>query len=58
VTASLHPGDRTVLEPDMTFHMMLGFWYDDWGYTLSETFRITDKGGESLAKLPREIFVK
>lgn len=58
VTASFHPGDRTVLEADMTFHFMLGFWYDDWGYTLSETFRVTDKGGETLAKLPRELFVK
>lgn len=58
VTASFHPGDRTVLETDMTFHLMLGTWFDDWGYVLSETFRITDKGGESLSKLPRELFVK
>jgi ectoine hydrolase len=57
-TASFHPGDRTVLEPDMTFHLMLGMWYDDWGYVLSETFRITDAGGETLAKLPRKLFVK
>lgn len=57
-TASFQRGDMTVLEPDMTFHLMLGMWYDDWGYTLSETFRITDKGGDSFATLPRELFVK
>ena len=57
-SASLRPGDRTVLEPDMTFHLMCGMWYDDWGYVLSETFRITETGAELLAALPRELFVK
>ncbi|MGH6953907.1 MAG: M24 family metallopeptidase [Alphaproteobacteria bacterium] len=57
-SASLRPGDRTVLEPNMTFHMMLGMWQDGWGYVLSETFRVTERGSESFATLPRELFVK
>lgn len=56
-TASLQPGDRTVLLPNATYHLMLGMWFDDWGYVLSETFRVSNSGGESFAKLPRELFV-
>lgn len=57
-TASLRAGDTTVLEPDMTFHLMAGMWYDDWGYVLSETFRVTDKGLKSFSLYPRELIVK
>lgn len=57
-TASLRPGDLTVLKPDMTFHLMAGMWYDDWGYVLSETFRVTDTGIASFSALPRDLFVK
>ena len=57
-TASLRPGDTTLLEPDMTFHLMAGMWYDSWGYVLSEVFRVTDTGIESFSTLSRELFVK
>ncbi|MCA6120168.1 aminopeptidase P family protein [Bradyrhizobium sp. WSM 1738] len=56
-TASLKEGDRTVLKPNMTFHLMLGNWIDqDLGYVISETFRVTDTGAETFSKLPRELF--
>ncbi len=57
-TASLRPGDLTVLEPNMTFHLMLGMWMDGWGYELSDTFRVTDDGVEVLTRFPRQLFVK
>lgn len=57
-TASLRPGDTTVLQPDMTFHVILGMWMDDWGFELSETIRVTDDGPESFSRLPRKLFVK
>jgi ectoine hydrolase len=57
-TMSLRPGDRTVLEPNMTFHMILGIWLDDWGYELSEPFRVTDEGAECLCSFPRRLTVK
>jgi Xaa-Pro aminopeptidase len=57
-TASLRPGDQTVLVPDATFHLMAGMWYDDWGYVLSETFRVTEDGLKSFSRLPRDLFVK
>lgn len=54
---SLKEGDMTVLKPNMTFHLMLGNWIDeDFGYVLSETFRVTDSGVDVLTQVPRQIF--
>jgi Xaa-Pro aminopeptidase len=57
-TMSLRTGDESVLEPNMTFHMILGIWMEDWGYELSETFRVTDGGAECFCAFPRELTVK
>ena len=57
-TASLRENDTTVLEPNMTFHLMLGMWMEGWGFELSETFRVTDSGNEVFADFPRQLFVK
>jgi Xaa-Pro dipeptidase len=56
-TASLRPGDKTALEPNMTFHMILGMWMDDYGFECSESFRVTEKGCETFAEFPRKLFV-
>jgi Xaa-Pro aminopeptidase len=55
-TASLRPGDETVLEEDMTFHMIPGIWGADFGVEISETFHVTGDGAETLAEFPRELF--
>jgi len=57
-TASLRPGDKTVLQPNMTFHMILGMWMDDWGFECSESFRVTESGCETFAEFPRKLFMK
>lgn len=58
-TASLQHGDKTAFVPNMTMHMICGMWEEkDIGYVLSETFLVTENGVESLAKTPRELFVK
>ena len=58
-TASLQPGDETVLTPNMTFHMIPGIWMDDWGFEVSETFRVTEDGPpEVFSHVPRQLFVK
>ncbi|MGV3553375.1 M24 family metallopeptidase [Rhizobium sp.] len=55
-TASLKEGDMTVLQHNMTFHLMLGNWVDDeFGYVISETFRVTERGGEAFSQIPRDI---
>lgn len=57
-TMSLRPGDRTVLEPGMTFHFMPGIWQDDWGLEITESLLITATGAETFCQTPRQLFVK
>ncbi|PLX73894.1 MAG: ectoine hydrolase DoeA [Azoarcus sp.] len=57
-TMSLRPGDRTVLQPGMTFHFMPGIWEDDWGLEITESILITETGVETLCNTPRKLFVK
>jgi ectoine hydrolase len=58
-TASLREGDKTVLEPNMCFHMILGMWMDDWGYEVSETFCVRRNGDpEILTSFPRDLVIK
>jgi ectoine hydrolase len=57
-TASLMPGDRTLLEPNMVFHLMLGIWEEGGGYEISETFRVTPGGHACFSSLPRELVVR
>lgn len=58
-TASLQPGNLTVLEPNMTFHMIIGIWLTEWGFELSETFRVTEAGPpEVFSHVPRQVIVK
>jgi hypothetical protein len=40
----------------MTFHVILGMWMDDWGYELSETFRVTPQGAECFCDVERVLF--
>ncbi len=55
-TASLRPGDKTILAPNMTFHMILGMWMDNYGFECSESFRVTETGCETFADFPRKLF--
>ncbi|MFO7785767.1 MAG: M24 family metallopeptidase [Desulfatiglandales bacterium] len=56
-TASLRPGDQTILEPNMTFHMILGMWMDNFGFECSESLRVTESGCETFARFPRQLFL-
>jgi len=57
-TVSFRKGDKTVLEPNMTFHFMPALWFDDWGLETTESIVITDSGVETLANVPRKLLVK
>ncbi|MCP4024515.1 MAG: M24 family metallopeptidase [Desulfobacteraceae bacterium] len=56
-TASLRPGDKTILKPNMTFHMILGMWMDNYGFECSESFRVTKNGAKTFARFERKLFV-
>lgn len=57
-TASIRPGDKTILQPNMTFHCIPGMYYDDFGVSISEAFVVTENGCETFANFPRKLFVK
>lgn len=57
-TASLRPGDKTILEPNMTFHMIPGIWLEGIGIEISESFRVTESGYEQFTNFPQELYVK
>jgi Xaa-Pro aminopeptidase len=54
-TASIRPGDETVLEPGMTFHVIPGIWTDEFGVEISESIAVTENGVETLAEFPRDL---
>ncbi|MDR2455989.1 MAG: M24 family metallopeptidase [Deltaproteobacteria bacterium] len=57
-TLSLRPGDKTVLVPGATIHVMPGVWLDEFGFECSEPIVVTEKGCECLADYPRELIEK
>lgn len=57
-TMSFRRGDKSVLQPGMTFHFMPALWLDDGGLEITEPIVITETGAECLCRTPRKIFVK
>lgn len=56
-TVSLRPGDTTQLQAGMCFHIQAGVWLQEWGVAISESFVVTDKGGERFCDVARELIV-
>jgi ectoine hydrolase len=56
-TASLRPGDKTILETGMCFHFQSGVWLDDFGAAISEPFMVTEQGGERLCDVQRGLVI-
>ncbi|GAK06718.1 M24 family metallopeptidase [Geomicrobium sp. JCM 19038] len=57
-TISFRKGDRSLLEPGMTFHLMPGIWFDEFGVEITESVLITDNGVETLTNFPRDVYEK
>ncbi len=57
-TMSLRPGDKSVLEPGMCFHLIPAIWKDSWGLEITETFQVTESGAEVFCNYPRHLFIK
>ncbi len=56
-TCSLRPGDHTVLQAGMCFHFQSGVWLDDFGCAVSESFVVTESGGQRLCNVERDLIV-
>lgn len=58
-TISLRAEDETILEPNMTFHLMPGLWTKAWGLEITESIRICETGpAETFSNIPRQLFAK
>lgn len=58
LTCSLRQGDKTVMEPGMSFHCIPALWLDKYGLVVSESFAVTEHGAETFANFPRKLFYK
>jgi len=57
-TFNILKGDKTVLQPNITFHMIAVMQFGDWGVESSEAIRVTEKGSELFCNLSRELHIK
>ena len=57
-TFNILKGDKTVLQPNITFHMIAVMQFGDWGVEASESIRVTEKGSELFCNLSRELHIK
>ena len=57
-TLNISKGDKTVLQPNVTFHMIAVMQFGEWGVEASESVRVTEKGSELFCKLSRELHIK
>ena len=56
-TLSIRKNEMTVLEPNVTYHLMCGMWMDTWGLELSESIRVTQDGCELFCNFPRDLHI-
>lgn len=54
---SFQEGDETVIQANMTFHLLIGIFEKEDGYIFSETVRVTDNGAKSLSSMSRDLLV-
>ena len=57
-TLNISKGDKTVLQPNVTFHMIAVMQFGDWGVEASESVRVTEKSSETFCKFSRELHIK
>lgn len=57
-TISIRSEDETILETNMTFHIVCGMWMDNYGFELSESVRVSPTGVETFTSFPRELIQK
>lgn len=58
LTCSFRQGDKTVLEPGMSFHCIPALWLDDYGLVVSESFVVGERGADLLTNTARKLFTK
>ena len=57
-TLNISKGDMTVLQANVTFHMIAVMQFGNWGVEASEAIRVTDQGSELFCNFSKELHVK
>ena len=57
-TFNILKGEKTILQPNVTFHMIAVMQFGDWGVEASEAVRVTENGSELFCNLSRELHIK
>ena len=57
-TFNILKGDKTILQPNVTFHMIAVMQFGNWGVEASEAVRVTESGSELFCNLSRELHIK
>ena len=57
-TLNISKGDKTILQPNVTFHMIAVMQFGDWGVEASESVRVTEKGSELFCNYSRDLHIK
>ena len=57
-TISLRPGDTTEILPNMVLHLIPGIWYEEVGFEVDASVRVTETGIESLYDFPTKLYIK
>ena len=57
-TFNILKGDKTILQPNVTFHMIAVMQFGNWGVEASEAVRVTENGSELFCNLSRELHIK
>ena len=57
-TLNISKGDKTILKPNICYHMIAVMQFGDWGVEASESIRITEDGNELLCNFSRDLYVK
>ena len=57
-TLNIYKGDKTILQPNVCFHMIAVMQFGDWGVEASESIRVNEKGCETFCNFSRDLHIK
>ena len=57
-TLNISKDDKTILQPNVTFHMIAVMQFGDWGVEASESVRVTETGSELFCNYSRDLHIK
>ena len=57
-TLNILKGDKTILQPNVCFHMIAVMQFGDWGVEASESVRVTENGSALFCNYSRDLHIK